>query len=279
MPDYKGNAGHLMQHWTLCELLDIAQKKQTPGLSFIDAHAMAPLADKRRRANAAFDRARVCPPNERSVYQRAWHYLAPISGYPNSAAFVNRVWENHFSLLLCETDQSTIDELLPWVGGVRNLQMCTYAELFPGDWRGTINKEQVNHAAEGSPEGSVTLVSFDPDMYYPIPPANATNRNLYPDDLTQTLAALEIVNGGVIIQMSTYSRGRRNEAPQNEVIHSANEILTGGGFDPAVVVRLNGDMMSLIYARQVPYSWAAQLEDLPQRFTYWIAPLRRRRRR
>lgn len=43
MGTYKGNAGNLMQHWTLCELLVIAGK-HTSELSFIDAHAMAPLA-------------------------------------------------------------------------------------------------------------------------------------------------------------------------------------------------------------------------------------------
>ena len=42
----KGNVGNLMQHWTLCQLLVIAGKQDTPGLSFIDAHAMAPLASE-----------------------------------------------------------------------------------------------------------------------------------------------------------------------------------------------------------------------------------------
>ena len=90
------------------------------------------------------------------------------------------------------------------------------------------------------------------------------------------MAALGEVNGGVIIQMSTYSRGNRNQAPQGDVINSANEILTEGGFDPAVVVQLSENMMSLIYTRNV--QWAAQLSALSQGFIDWIGPLRRRRR-
>ena len=43
MSTYMGNAGHLMQHWTLCKVLSIANNHVT-GLNYIDAHAMAPWA-------------------------------------------------------------------------------------------------------------------------------------------------------------------------------------------------------------------------------------------
>ncbi len=114
MSTYKGNAGHLMQHWTLCELLDIAGKKDTPGLNFIDAHAMAPLArdrDPNPGYNARFDGARAGLPGQ-SVYEQAWHNLDPNGeGYPNSAAFVEEVWEGQVSMLLCEKDESTVTDL------------------------------------------------------------------------------------------------------------------------------------------------------------------------
>ena len=99
MSTYKGNAGHLMQHWTLCELLNIADERVS-GLSFIDAHAMAPLALTRTDHNVSFDRVRVGLPGRQSVYERAWDRLTPNGGYPNSAAFVNRVWTREFSMLL-----------------------------------------------------------------------------------------------------------------------------------------------------------------------------------
>ena len=50
MPDYKGNFGNLMQHWTLCEILRIANN-HARGLNYIDAHAMAPwLPSAQRKA-------------------------------------------------------------------------------------------------------------------------------------------------------------------------------------------------------------------------------------
>lgn len=64
MATYKGNAGHLMQHWTLCELVDIACKHGVPGLSFVDAHAMAPIAQQRERRGAGFDLARNASPGQ-----------------------------------------------------------------------------------------------------------------------------------------------------------------------------------------------------------------------
>ena len=97
MPTYKGNVGNLMQHWTLCELLEIAQRQGAPGLNFIDAHAMAPLARQQEppvRVDGRFNLVanRVQHPQEpnhvwASAYECAWHHLAPSVGYPNSAVF------------------------------------------------------------------------------------------------------------------------------------------------------------------------------------------------
>ena len=114
MSTYKGNAGNLMQHWTLCELL-VTAGKHAAGLSFTDAHAMAPLALERIDGNPGFSRVQAGLLGQKSAYEQAWHHLAPNGGYPNSAAFVKEVWNGDFSLLLCETDHSTIGELAPWL--------------------------------------------------------------------------------------------------------------------------------------------------------------------
>ena len=104
MPTYMGNVGHLMQHWTLCKLLTIAadEDKRIPGLNFIDAHAMAPLARvmARRRRDDQFDGVRNRLPGQGSAYEWAWHHLAPSVGYPNSAVFVEKVWQRDFALLI-----------------------------------------------------------------------------------------------------------------------------------------------------------------------------------
>jgi hypothetical protein len=95
MPSYRGNVGHLLQHWVLCEILNAA-KGHTIQLAFVDAHSMAPLATARPRTDASsalFDRAEDRLPGDRSVYEIAWDALtAGRPGYPNSAAFVVSVW-------------------------------------------------------------------------------------------------------------------------------------------------------------------------------------------
>ena len=46
MGTYKGNVVHFMQHWTLCELLNVASN-HVAGLNYVDAYAMAPWAIER----------------------------------------------------------------------------------------------------------------------------------------------------------------------------------------------------------------------------------------
>ena len=122
----------------------------------------------------------------------------------------------------------------------------------------------------GLPDGSLTLVSFDPDRYdrRRLDADKRNSRHLYPGDLELTLRALDSAKGGVLIQLSTYSRGHNNDTPQGAAISSVNSILTEVGFTLAAVVWLNGDMMSLVYSRDV--SWSAELANLPDRFTEWL---------
>ena len=275
MGRYKGTAGNLMQHWTLCELMGIADE-YVPGLSFIDAHAMAPVAHARTTTDDTFDCARGGLPGQQSVYERAWNQLVASEGYPNSAAFVKQVWTREFSMLLCEICSSTITELDTWLPLVQGQPKCKRAKVFPGDWRDRFGKGLPSPSDVGLPDGSLTLISFDPYMYYLQATASPCTRDLYPCDLKLTLDALKEVKDEVIIQMSTYSRGNHDQAPQQAVISSVDAILTGEGFTPAAVVRVNEDMMSLVYARNL--SWSAELANLPDRFTTWLrhlAPLNR----
>ena len=279
MPTYKGNVGNLMQHWTLCELLNIAQDRGIPGLNFIDAHAMAPLARTKDSPDGRFNHveARVQQPHEpdhewASKYEWAWHHLAPSVGYPNSAVFVERIWTREFSLSFCELDWSTIAELGTWRDRIRSLGRCTNAELFPGDWRDSLAQLPFDPADVGLPAESLTLVSFDPYMY------NSRRRfagdltvrnpgNVYPDDLWAVLVAMMAIQGRVLIQLSTYSA---NDGNRPRVIEaSVNLALIAAGFRQAVPVRFNGEMVSLISARGLDRQWLAQLQALPLRFTDW----------
>ena len=270
MGTYKGNVGHLMQHWTFCKILSTANK-HTPGLNYIDAHAMAPLATKRdkpTKSACAFDHVRAGLPGNESVYERAWHRLVPgkCDGYPNSAAFVRQVWKEYYSLLLCENRPQTVCEIEDWLPATRELPMCMRAKLFPRDWREKFKEGLPSPCEVGLPDDSLTLVAFDPYKYNIHPPQpTKPDGMLYPKDLELTLRALDGVKGGVLIQVSTYNAKSPNR--QAAVISSVNSVLFGGGFALVALVIVNQNMMSLIYTRDV--KWAADLAELPNQFEKW----------
>ena len=270
MPTYMGNVGHLMQHWTLCRLLTFAAYQDIPGLNFIDAYAMAPLARVmvRRRPDVQFGTVRDGLPGQRSAYERAWHHLAPSLGYPNSAAFVEKVWQHDFALLLCETDWPTIAELGEWCDSVRRSDMCSAAELAPGDWRQRFGRGLPSPADVGLPEESLTLVSFDPDRIELV--AGNNGRRLYLDDLRETvLPALQGVEGGILVHLPTYAL--QKGVTLRDVTAAVDPLMEDSGFArPGNEVRIPGNnkMMSLIYARDV--QWADDLENLSTDFTAWF---------
>jgi len=275
-----GNVGHLMQHWTLCKLLTIAadEDKHIPGLHFIDAHAMAPLARVRRRQSVQFDGVRDGLPGQESDYEWAWHHLAPSVGYPNSAVFVEKVWKRDFALLLCDTDWPTIAELGEWCDSVRRSDRCGAAELSPDDWRKRFYESLPNPNEVGLPDGSLTLVSFDPDWYdHTTTFANQGNgRKLYPDDLQErVLPALQGIEGGILVHLPTYAVPRGGAL--DRVIESVDPLMEQSGFRrPCDAVSVPSEsMMSLTYARNV--SWADanvpqenDLANLPADFTAWL---------
>ena len=273
---YKGNVGHLMQHWTLCKLLVLAnQHHPTPGLNYIDAYAMAPLAGKNQNEDKPdrFAKVRDRLPQQChvSTYQRAWHQLEPTKGYPNSAAFVTKVWKGDFSLLLCEIDRETNAKLEPWRQDVGEWDRCKHTELSQGDWRERFKKGLPAPSATGLDDEALTLVSFDPNMcssHRNVRDRKNKYQNLYPEDLDLAMAEMKRLKGGILIQLSTYSANGNN--PQGAVIASANSIIAGAGFTLCAVVRVDGNMMSLVYARKVP--WRAKITELHDRFKAWLPP-------
>lgn len=92
MGTYKGNAGNLMQHWTLSEILETAQRCGISELNYIDAHAMAPLAMPKNPAeiDPSFAQVKHNLPGQNSRYEKEWHHLVAQDQdeYPSSAAFV-----------------------------------------------------------------------------------------------------------------------------------------------------------------------------------------------
>ena len=234
----------------------------------------------RRRRDDQFDSVRERLPGQQSPYEWAWHHLAPSVGYPNSAVFAEKVWQRDFALLLCEIDWPTIAELGQWCDSVRRLDRCKTAELFPGDWRNRFAKGLPSSTEVGLLDGSLTLVSFDPDWCDSTRQfadgQGVNGRRVYPDDFCRTLAALKDVKGPFIIQLSTYnssSGGNRriqNRPTHEDVAQSVNGILHNHGFERCVEVRLDDKMMSLVCARNIPRPWVDELADLPRRFRKWL---------
>src|SRR5262245_20913290 len=116
MPSYRGNIGNLLQHWVLCELVERGNAYWA-SLRFVDTYSMAPLATERPKphwSSELFDHTRERT-NRDSIYERAWSDLSSdAAGYPNSAAFVAALWNGSYSMVLCECDRTTVDELRRW---------------------------------------------------------------------------------------------------------------------------------------------------------------------
>ncbi len=274
MTKYKGNSGNLMQHWTLCELLHIVQSQGVPGLNFIDAHSMAPIADPPEQNDPTFTQARNGLANDASVYGAAWYQLAPNVGYPNSANFVHQVWARDFHMLLCENHQGTIVTLNDWRDHVNTKHGRDLVEVHPGNWRDRFDCGLPSPVAVGLPPGSLTLVSFDPYMYNRHRDVVDRNEgNLYPEYVQQALRELRKVEGAVLLQLSTYSILGGNV--QDDVLASLDGILGDGGlgFTRRARIKVDHTMMSLIYTRDVSSAIRNGIRGLPCRFQEWINAL------
>ena len=277
-----------MQHWTLCEALCIAWASGVRTLNYIDAHAMAPLAKVRspqkvHQGSGIFSRVQDGLPGRRSAYECAWHKITPepSCGYPNSANFVTQIWKGDYSLLLCEQDAGIATDIEPWLCDVALVSRCKEAELHPGDWRCRFNRGLPRPAWPRLSEDALTFLSFDPNKYdIAGPPDHSVidtwkdSFDLFPQDLDLIVKAICGIEGPVLIQLSTYDRGRRDENPQCKVIRSvAGQLTRQTGFCRTALVRADGNMMSLIYTRNV--GWHRELAELPTRFTEWLRPFKR----
>jgi hypothetical protein len=265
MPVFRGNVGNLLQHWVFCEILE-ALRNSADEIQLIDAYAMAPLANERPtldRSTHLFDCAQRDLPGARTAYERAWHCLAPsVRSYPNSANLLTRLWSGRYSLLLCEAEPTTADQLRLWAVEVRSLEKCARIEIAEGDWRRRFRQGLVSSA-------DVTLLSFDPYMF----DRHGSGRNLGnmdPGDFALLSTAVEPIQGSLVLQLSTFSANNDNR--QTDVIEVMTSGLKASGLQLLGVVRADGNMMSLILGRNVGV--ASSLGALPRGFDSWLAHLK-----
>ncbi len=111
------------------------------------------------------------------------------------------------------------------------------------------------------------LISFDPYMFdRHEPPAHPNPGNMWPGDIIQAGAAvLDLESAPILLQLSTYSANNANG--QDDVIASISPILNAAGLELAATVRADGNMMSMVFTRDVPDIGNAQLQE---RFAGWI---------
>lgn len=261
MPTYKGNKGNLLQHWVLCELVSAA-REHVSRLQFIDAHAMAPMAEEPKHENRVFDSVRAHLPGTGSSYECVWKGLVPHgeTGYPNSASFVNRLWNGSVSMLLCEKDERTIAELQRWARAIPNVDV----KIAPGDWRCRF----IDGLRVSGELADLTFVSFDP---YVISRHCGVQRpcrgNMYPEDLYLAVQAMKEIQTPVMIQLSTYS-AQNNSQPDVEQCIRDRFVNKGGGIEQVAAVTADSDMMSVVLARGV--EWTGELKSLNKRFQNWL---------
>ena len=265
MATYKGNRGNLLQHWVLAELVTAVQRAFPRGrLCFVDAHAMSPYAvrDANPGQNANdFDRVRALLPGRSSAYEVAWEVLVRLLDceYPSSAAFVRQLWVGPVHLLLCEFDRATANEIAQWIATVD--QQITSWELYRGDWRIRFR--------QGMPKGhEVYLFSFDPYMFDRNgPPAQPRPGNMYVPDLRWVCQAVTELSGHpVVIQLSTYSANNANK--QSDVVKALAPPLIEAGLSVSNIVVADGNMMSLVFSRDLTSLGGG---NLSKRFSEWAS--------
>lgn len=245
-----------MQHWVLCELLAIA-RSYTRRLTFIDAHAMAPIANLRTARCGKFDAVYQYLPGQGSFYELAWQSLAPLKGtYPNSANFVIHIWGTAgiSSMLLCERDEQTASSLRTWSAEHNDVE----TEVFPGDCR-----NRFEHALPK--QDDLVFISFDPYMFNWHRPRGDPGY-MYRCDLDRIVDATRSYSKNVLLQLSTYSTNDGNG--QGQVAEFIRSRLELNGFEEVAIVKPNGRMMSLLFQRRA--SFCKELKSLPSRFEKWF---------
>ena len=137
-------------------------------------------------------------------------------------------------------------------------QMTPAAGVWAGDWRVRFG--------DGLPSlGELALFSFDPYMF----DRNGSGRNaanMDPIDLDLVCGAVDATNADVFVQLSTYSANNNN--PQSAVTEIVASALQRAGLHLLSCVRADGNMMSLVFGRDLRY--ASDMEALPARFLSWL---------
>ena len=259
---YRGNAGNLLQHWVLCELIRACNKHWT-SIHFVDAYAMAPLATQQIEPGPSLFTHAQNRKTPDSGYETAWRHLVMGQiGYPNSAAFVAELWNGTVAMSLSDNDKPTALALNSWADTQNARTVGADVKVWPDDWRLSFNERVANTKG-------VTVLSFDPDKFTLQNPSSGRDMTLV--DIEIVGAALAQLSGECVIQLSTYSSARGLN-PQEEVERAIAEGFGSAGLRLLAVARVSKEMMSMVIGKESS-PVASELVEIADSFDSWFESL------
>jgi hypothetical protein len=242
---FAANAGNLLQHAPLCEVVrSLVDHPFIESLLLIDAHAMAPLATARRPPRAEFIAFQRTLRSSQLTLTQAWLALTKDPNlYPSTASLIDTLWRGDLAMVLCEKDAATADAIERWRDALPNSRRQR-VEVWRGDWRDRFSAGFQRTLSTWPCD--LTVVSLDPYLFHLAGPTKDTGK-MWPDDIDRVCAAVKPFEA-VLVQVSTYSTNGDNR--QSDVHASWKTRFAGNALRPAgTLVSPRHGMMTAFFAR------------------------------
>ena len=274
----KGNLGNLLQHWVLCETLDLLMKSRFDHLHLTCTHSMAPWSvlepvdysskhSPRVHRRRYFDKVRNrSNQSQASIYEECWSRCSVQQGvpYPSSAVFAFNFWRTKLSLSLCEADERTASEIDGWLRQMEIAERLSVGALYRGDWRDQLAALNMQNIL-----ADVHVIELDPMQFDKRNPGNEQVRNgaiLYPDDMGRIVEAVKNVKRPIVLQLTSYDVNNNNSLELT--VPAMLAPLTAADFVLSARVSPNAQMVSLVLTRGLTL-WDTP-ESLGQQFNRWL---------
>jgi hypothetical protein len=274
-----GNSGNLLQHWVLCETLEVLAEKGIEHLHLTCTHSMAPWSipkpvdysknhSPKLHQRKYFDRVRSrLATNKGSIFENCWRDCSGTSGvpYPSSAVIANKLWTKKLSLFLCEIDAFSASEIDAWMKLPEiSARITAESKLHCGNWRAGLTTQVFSNS-----NADCFVIELDPMQFECGNPLLETSRNgalLYPDDIERVLTCIQSLNKPLVIQVTSYNTQNNNSL--NRVESHIVPIFSNAGFVLEASVSPHGSMRSWVFSRNLQL-WN-QPSLLDHQFNQWL---------
>jgi hypothetical protein len=234
---------------------------------------MAPWAFPEREENPGACRsvfmsagARLGISSEPCRFELAWKTLSVNNGfpYPSSAVFAAEEWKGSLTIVVCEADPRTADEIDGWLALPQQQSRFQHSILMRGDWRSSLASPLLLRTS-----AECIYVEMDPMRYDTRAEADRNSMDaasLYPDDIELLVQSLAGVDVPVVLHISSFSN-QRNFMPLDNQRQSLMGILQPAGFNLESDVRVMQQMASFVFTRGCQLQGAA----LGDSFNDWLS--------